>query len=75
MRKNSAAEVIPAEYEYDGKGNRKTFRYAQSGTETSYKYNDGNRVTALENKRQGTVLSAWEYSFDVDVYNYIFNEH
>jgi RHS repeat-associated protein len=34
--------------------------------ETSYQYNDGNRVISLENKRQGTVISAWEYSYDVD---------
>ncbi len=34
--------------------------------ETSYKYSDGNRVISLENKRQGTVISAWEYGYDVD---------
>ncbi|RFZ75929.1 hypothetical protein DS742_26420 [Lacrimispora amygdalina] len=66
VRKDSAAGVVLAEYEYDGKGNRKTSRYPQSGMETSYQYNDGNRVTALENKRQGTVISAWQYSYDVD---------
>ena len=66
VRKDSAAGVVLAEYEYDGKGNRKTLRYPQSGMETSYKYNDGNRVIALENKRQGIVISAWEYSYDVD---------
>lgn len=66
VRKNNAAGVILAEYEYDEKGNRKTLRYPQSGMETSYKYNDGNRVISLENKRQGTVISAWEYSYDVE---------
>lgn len=66
VRKDSVAGVVLAEYEYDGKGNRKTLRYPQSGMETSYNYNDGNRVTALENKRQGIVISAWEYSYDVD---------
>jgi RHS repeat-associated protein len=66
VRKNSAAGVILAEYEYDEKGNRKTLRYPQSGMETIYKYNDGNRVISLENKRQGTVISAWEYGYDVD---------
>lgn len=66
VRKNSAAGVILAEYEYDEKGNRKTLRYPQSGMETVYKYNDGNRVISLENKRQGTVISAWEYGYDVD---------
>ncbi len=66
VRKNNAAGVVLAEYEYDEKGNRKTLRYLQSGMETSYKYNDGNRVISLENKRQGTVISAWEYSYDVD---------
>jgi RHS repeat-associated protein len=65
VRKNSAAGVILAEYEYDEKGNRKTLRYPQSGMETIYKYNDGNRVISLENKRQGTVISAWEYGYDV----------
>jgi YD repeat-containing protein len=66
VRKSNAAGVILAEYEYDEKGNRKTLRYPQSGMETSYKYNDGNRVISLENKRQGTVISAWEYNYDVD---------
>jgi RHS repeat-associated protein len=66
VRKNSAAGVILAEYEYDEKGNRKTLRYPQSGMETIYKYNDGNRVISLENKRQGIVISAWEYGYDVD---------
>ncbi|KEZ91078.1 RHS repeat-associated core domain-containing protein [Lacrimispora celerecrescens] len=66
VRKNSAAGAILAEYEYDEKGNRKTLRYPQSGMETSYKYNDGNRVISLENRRQGTVISAWEYGYDVD---------
>ncbi len=66
VRKNNAAGVILAEYEYDEKGNRKTLRYPQSGMETSYKYNDGNRIISLENKRQGTVISAWEYGYDVD---------
>ncbi|SET98389.1 RHS repeat-associated core domain-containing protein [Lacrimispora sphenoides] len=66
VRKSNAAGVILAEYEYDEKGNRKTLRYPQSGMETSYKYNDGNRVISLENKRQGTVITAWEYSYDVD---------
>ncbi len=66
VRKNSAAGLILAEYEYDEKGNRKTHRYPQSAMETSYKYNDGNRVISLENKRQGIVISAWEYSYDVD---------
>ena len=66
IRKNSAAGVILAEYEYDEKGNRKTLFYPQSGMETLYKYNDGNKVIALENKRQGTVISAWEYDYDVD---------
>ena len=66
VRKDSAAGVILAEYEYDEKGNRKTLRYPQSGMETVYQYNDGNRVISLENKRQGTVISAWEYGYDVD---------
>ena len=66
VRKNSAAGVILAEYEYDEKGNRKTLRYPQSGIETSYKYNEGSRVISLENRRQGTVISAWEYSYDMD---------
>jgi YD repeat-containing protein len=66
VRKDSIAGVVLAEYEYDGKGNRKTLRYPQTGIETSYQYNDGNRVTALENKRLGTVISAWEYSYDID---------
>ena len=66
VRKNNAAGVILAEYEYDEKGNRKTLRYPQSGMETSYQYNDGNRIITLENRRQGTVISAWEYSYDVD---------
>jgi RHS repeat-associated protein len=58
--------VILAEYEYDEKGNRKTLRYPQSGMETSYQYNDGNRVISLENRRQGTVISASEYGYDVN---------
>ncbi len=66
VRKNSAAGAILAEYEYDEKGNRRILRYPQSGMETSYKYNDGNRVISLENKRRGTVISAWEYGYDVD---------
>ena len=66
VRKDSAAGEVLAEYEYDEKGNRKILRYPQSGMETSYQYNHGNRLTALENKRQGTVISAWEYSYDVD---------
>ena len=66
VRKNNAAGVILAEFEYDEKGNRKTLRYPQSGMETSYQYNDGNRVITLENKRQGTVISAWEYGYDMD---------
>ncbi len=66
VRKNNAAGVILAEYEYDEKGNRKILRYPQSGMETSYQYNDGNRVITLENRRQGTMISAWEYGYDVD---------
>ncbi len=66
VRKNSAVGAILAEYEYDEKGNRRILRYPQSGMETSYKYNDGNRVISLENKRHGTVISAWEYGYDVD---------
>ncbi len=66
VRKNSTVGAILAEYEYDEKGNRRILRYPQSGMETSYKYNDGNRVISLENKRQGTVISAWEYGYDVD---------
>uniref|UniRef100_UPI003261B18D RHS repeat-associated core domain-containing protein n=1 Tax=Clostridium sp. NkU-1 TaxID=1095009 RepID=UPI003261B18D len=66
IRKSNAAGVILAEYEYDEKGNRKTLRNPQSGMETNYKYNDGNRVISLENKRQGTVISAWEYVYDVN---------
>ena len=66
VRKDSAAGAVLAEYEYDEKGNRKILRYPQSGMETSYQYNHGNRLTALENKRQGTVISSWEYSYDVD---------
>lgn len=66
VRKSNTAGVILAEYEYDEKGNRKTLRYPQSGMETSYEYNDGNMVISLENKRQGTVFSAWEYGYDVD---------
>lgn len=65
VRKNNASGVILAEYEYDEKGNRKILRYPQTGMETSYKYNDGNRVISLENKRQGTIISAWEYGYDV----------
>ena len=63
VRKSNVAGVILAEYE---KGNRKTLRYPQSGMETSYQYNDGNRVISLENRRQGTVISASEYGYDVD---------
>ena len=66
VRKNHVAGVILAEYEYDGKGNRKVLRYPQSGMETSYKYNDGNSVISLENKRQGVVISAWEYDYNVN---------
>ncbi|WP_312502282.1 RHS repeat-associated core domain-containing protein [Lacrimispora sp.] len=66
VRKSNAAGVILAEYEYDEKGNRKTLRYPQSGMETIYQYNDGNQIISLENKRQGTVISAWEYDYDVD---------
>jgi hypothetical protein len=32
--------------------------------ETSYQYNDGNRVITLENRQQGTMISAWEYGYD-----------
>ncbi|WP_313152490.1 RHS repeat domain-containing protein [Lacrimispora sp.] len=66
VRKSNAAGVILAEYEYDEKGNRKTLRYPQSGIESIYQYNDGNQIISLENKRQGTVISAWEYDYDVD---------
>ena len=66
VRKNSAVGEILSEYEYDERGNRKALRHPQSGMETIYQYNDGNRVISLENKRQGTVISSWEYSYDVD---------
>ncbi|WP_313347264.1 RHS repeat-associated core domain-containing protein [Lacrimispora sp.] len=65
VRKSSSAGLTLAEYEYDEKGNRKALRYPQSGMETIYKYNDGNRIISLENKRQGTVISSWEYTYDV----------
>ena len=65
VRKDNATGTILAEYEYDEKGNRKALRYPQSGMETIYKYNDGNRIISLENKRQGTVISSWEYTYDV----------
>jgi RHS repeat-associated protein len=66
VRRNSAVGEILAEYEYDKKGNRKTLRYPQSGVETSYKYNDADRIISLENNRQGNVISAWEYVYDVN---------
>lgn len=66
VRKNNAAGVVLVEYEYDEKGNRKNLRYPQSGMETSYQYNDGNRVISLENRRQGYMISAWEYGYDLD---------
>ena len=34
--------------------------------ETSYTYNKANRVMSLENKRQGSVISAWKYGYDRD---------
>lgn len=66
VRRNSAVGEILAEYEYDKKGNRKTLRYPQSGVETRYKYNDADRIISLENNRQGNVISAWEYDYDVN---------
>lgn len=66
VRKNGAAGMVMAEYEYDTRGNRKTLRYPQSGIETSYEYNLANRVTDLKTKQQGVVISAWKYVYDVD---------
>lgn len=66
VRRNSAVGEILTEYEYDKKGNRKTLRYPQSGVETRYKYNDADRIISLENNRQGNVISAWEYDYDVN---------
>ena len=66
VRKNSAVGPILAEYEYDQKGNRIKLSYPQSGIDTTYQYNVGNRVIALENKHHGTAISAWEYGYDVN---------
>lgn len=65
VRRDGAAGVIMAEYEYDIKGNRKSLRYPQTGMETTYTYNKANRVTFLENKKQGVVISAWKYDYDI----------
>jgi len=65
VRRDGAAGVIMAEYEYDIKGNRKSLRYPQTGMEATYTYNKANRVTFLENKKQGVVISAWKYDYDI----------
>ena len=64
--KNSITGMLIAEYEYYGKGNRKTLRYPQSGMETNYKYNDADKVISLDIRRQGTIISSWEYAYDVN---------
>ncbi|WP_143320250.1 RHS repeat-associated core domain-containing protein [Clostridium sp. HBUAS56010] len=66
VRKGNVAGEILAEYQYDEKGNRKTLFYPQSAIEVNYKYNHGNKITSLENKRNGIVISSWEYVYDVD---------
>ncbi|MGL5437830.1 MAG: RHS repeat-associated core domain-containing protein [Lachnospiraceae bacterium] len=66
VRRDSAAGVLLAEYEYDEKGNRKRLYYPQNGMETRYGYNAGNRVITLENRRNGAVIASWVYQYDVD---------
>ena len=66
VRKGSIAGAVQAEYDYDAKGNRKALRYPQAGIETSYKYNDAGCITFMETKRNGAMISSWEYGYDVN---------
>lgn len=66
VRRECAVGSILAEYRYDERGNRKSLSYPQTGIETSFRYNQGNRVVFMETRRQGIVISVWRYEYDVD---------
>ena len=70
MYENGTFAGVPAvSYKYDHAGNRETMTY-NKGTANevveSYTYNGLNQVKKLENKRNGTYLSKYEYEYQHD---------
>jgi len=53
--------ITVAEYNYDANGNRSTITY--NGQTTSYAYNLANMMTELENKKDTTTLSKYNYEY------------
>ena len=58
--------VLQAVYGYDLNGNRSSLTYNPSGITTTYEYNRANLVTKLTNRRSGTVLSSYNYTYLLD---------
>ncbi|MCL1858451.1 MAG: hypothetical protein FWF92_04385 [Oscillospiraceae bacterium] len=53
------------ECSYDTNGNRSSMVYA-NGTNTDYTYNLANMVKSVSNKKSGTVLSSYSYTYQLD---------
>ena len=55
-----------AKYGYDSNGNRSSLDYPENGIATTYSYNVANLVVSLENKKGGSVLSSFRYTYYLD---------
>lgn len=62
-----------AAYTYDPNGNRASLQ--ANGVVTNYTYNAANMITSLTNKRGSTVLSGYEYTYNLDGYQNAKTDH
>jgi len=58
-------EVLTATYAYDANGNRQSLTYS-NGNKTTYRYNAANKLEAITNMKDGTILSSYTYSYYLD---------
>ena len=65
VRKNSSHGMVMAEYYYDMRGNRMKLTYPQTGMESRYTYNPGNRIETLQHWNRGVMQSGWVYRYDI----------
>ena len=59
-------DTVIAKYGYDDNGNRISLDYPESGILTTYSYNAANLAVSLENKKGGSVLSSFRYTYYLD---------